>query len=195
MICNVGILDYAQWEDKTMKQNLKREEIAAVFIEMLNDTPLESLRTEDLCAKAHVSKSTFYRLFRDKYELAFWIYQKHTDEVVQAHPNLECWDEWTRHNLEHMIQYKAFYRNIASYRGQNCLYDSLALYYRRNIMNFRKNKTEKLTDDQEYAVYMLSIINAQIMIDWILSGFDTPPEIVQHRAALCIPECIREFYE
>lgn len=71
-----------------MQQEKKREILAAALIEMLNDTPLESLRTEDLCARAHVSKSTFYRFFRDKYELAFWIYKKHSNEMVLGKPTL-----------------------------------------------------------------------------------------------------------
>lgn len=178
-----------------MQQDEKREIIAAAFIEMLNNTPLESLRIEDLCAKAHVSKSTFYRLFRDKYELAFWIYKKHSNEMVLEKPTLNSWDEWTYHDFEHILKHKTFYRNIAAYRGQNCLYDCLAQFYRSNIMNFRKNKEKTLTDDQKYAVYMLSLVNAQVMIDWILGGFEPSPEVVKHRAELCIPECIRELFE
>lgn len=178
-----------------MQQDKKREIIAAVFMEMLNDTPIESLRIQDLCDKSCVSKSTFYRLFTDKYDLAFWIYQKQTDEIVQDLPSLNRWDVWTHRNFESMLKHKTFYRNIASYRGQNCLYDSLALYFRKNIFNFRKNKDKPLTEDQKYAVYMYSIVNAQIVIDWILGGFETPADIIFHRASLCLPACIRELYE
>lgn len=179
----------------SQKQEQKREEIAAVFIDMLGDTPLESLRTQDLCERAGISKSTFYRLFTDKYELAFWIYKKLADSVVLDMPDLGNWDEWTYRTFDHMIKYKAFYRSIASYRGQNCLYDSLALYFRQNILKFRKNKDKPLSEDQAYAVYMFSIVNAQILIDWILNGFEPSAEVVQHRAELCLPECIRELYE
>ncbi len=177
-----------------MKQDQKRHELAEIFIEMLNNTPLESLRIQDLCERAGISKSTFYRLFTDKYDLAFWIYQKHTNEIVENMPSLDHWDEWTSRDLQHILKYKSFYRNIASYRGQNCLYDCLAVYYRGNILKFRKNKHKELTEDQKYAIYMYSLVNAQVVIDWILNGFEPAPEVVQQRAALCMPECIREFY-
>ena len=195
MNCTISDNDTIRRSKPDMQQDKKRETIASVFIEMLNDTPLESLRIEDLCAKAHVSKSTFYRLFRDKYDLAFWIYKKHSNEMVLGRPELSSWDEWTYHDCAHILKYKSFYRNIAAYRGQNCLYDCLAKFYRGNITNFRKNKEKPLTEDQKYAVYMHSLVCAQVMIDWILNGFEPSPEEMIHRAELCIPNCLRDFYE
>ena len=178
-----------------MKQDRKREDLAAALIDMLSDAPLESVRTEDLCEKAHVSKSTFYRLFRDKYELAFWIYKRNSNEMVLGRPDLGSWDEWTYNDCAHIIKHKAFYRSIASYRGQNCLFDCLVQFYRGNIINFRKNKDQPLTEDQKYAVHIHSIVSAQIMIDWILNGFEPSPEEMVRRASLCIPNCLRDFYE
>lgn len=178
-----------------MKSNQKREQIASAFMEMLNDTPLEALRIQDLCEKAGVSKSTFYRLFTDKYELAFWIYKKLADDAIQSIPHLKYVDEWTDVIYSSMLKHKVFYRNIASYRGQNSFFDYLCQYFHQNILQFRKVTHKELTDDQKYAVYMFSIITAQIVIDSILDGFQTDIELIKHRSALCMPECIREFYE
>ena len=178
-----------------MKHDQKREIIAEAFISMLSNAPLEDLRIQDLCDRAKVSKSTFYRLFTDKYELAFWIYKKHSTEEVLTKPNLSSWDDWSYHDLSHILKYKAFYRNIASYRGQNCLYDCLSHFYHENILNFRKSKDKPLTEDQEYAIYIHSLVCAQVVIDWILSNYESSPEDIIHRAELCIPNCIRELYE
>ena len=178
-----------------MKSNQKREQIASAFMEMLNDTPLEALRIQDLCEKAGVSKSTFYRLFTDKYELAFWIYKKLADEIVLSRPTLKCGGEWTDYIFAKMLEHKAFYRNIASYRGQNSFFDYLRQYYHQNLLRFRKSPDKELTEDQKYATYMLSIINAQITIDWILNGFQPEAKQVTHQAEICIPQCIREFWD
>lgn len=53
-----------------MQREKTRERITKACMELLNTTSLEVLCTEDILEKAGVSRSTFYRLFQDKYEVA-----------------------------------------------------------------------------------------------------------------------------
>lgn len=178
-----------------MRKSVKEDEIAAVFLEMLHDMPLESLRVQDLIRKAGVSKSSFYRMFLDKYEVATWIYKKQADEIVQKAPKLSDWKEWSRALHVYIREHKAFFRNIASYHGQNSFADFLTEYFCGNIIRFRSNGGEALTEDQRFAVRAFSILGAQMTVEWILNGFEPEDDVLVHRMELCIPACIRSLYQ
>ncbi len=177
-----------------MKKDEKRERLAQVLMDMLNTTSLEDLRIQELCERAGVSKSTFYRLFTDKYDLAFWIYKNQADQVVNDLPDLSRWDEWTYRIFDVILKNKTFYRNYAAYRGQNSLYECILRYYQHNIFTYRTKRNMEMTEDQRFAVYAFSVAGAQATVDWILNGFSPSVETVQRRMELCVPECIREFY-
>ncbi len=178
-----------------MRKSDKRERLAEVLMDMLNTTSLEDLRIQELCELAGVSKSTFYRLFTDKYDLAFWIYKNQADQVVTDLPDLSQWSEWTYRICDVIMKNKTFYRNYASYRGQNSLFECILRYYQQNTFTYRKKRNIEMTEDQRFAVYAFSVAGAQAFVDWILNGFSPSVETFQRRMELCVPECIREFYK
>lgn len=114
---------------------------------MLEDTPLENLRIQELCVQAGVSKATFYCLFPDKYEVGNWIYKSRVDRIISEHPYLRCWSDWTMLNFSEMLKHRRFFRNIASYRGQNSFLEFLASYYYANVLGFRNASTPEPTGD------------------------------------------------
>ena len=50
-----------------MEKASARERIAGACMALLETTSLESMKTQDLMEKAGISRSTFYRLFADKF--------------------------------------------------------------------------------------------------------------------------------
>lgn len=178
-----------------MKQEMKKEEVALVLMQMLHETPLETLRVKDLLERANISKSSFYRMFLDKYEAANWVYRKQADEIVGNMPNLSGWKDWTYVLHDYMREHRAFFRNIASYRGQNSFQDFLTEYFYGNTVNFRENRQETVSEDQRFAVHAFCLVAAQTTVNWVLNGFDLDDETIIHRMELCIPECIRPFYQ
>lgn len=178
-----------------MKTEEKKAELAAVFIEMLNETPLESLHVQDLIQKAGISRSAFYRMFLDKYELTTWIYQRQADSIVQNAPSLDNAGEWTKQLHDYIRAHKTFFRNVASYRGQNSFENFLAEYFAGNILRFRRNAGEPITEDQRFALKAYARICAQTSIDWILNDCRIDDDELLRRVRLCIPECMRPFYE
>ena len=178
-----------------MQGDKTRTKIAQACMELLETTPLEALRTQDILKKAGVSRSTFYRCFPDKYEVANWVYQDQTEKIIRQYPNLKDWTEWTVVLHDFMRAHRRFYRNIASYEGQNSFRDFLCRYFMNNVLRTRSRRDREITEDQKYGIYAFSLVGAQATIDWIKNGFEPNTETFMHRLKLCIPEHIREFYE
>lgn len=173
----------------------KREQIAAAFVEMVENSSLEEISTQELCRKAGVSKSTFYRLFPDKYEVAIWLYRSRMEPIVSGTPDLRRSKEWLVCDREDMLKHRRYYRSIASYRGQNSLLEYFAVYFYQNIVKYRNPSAPEPTEDQLYAIRMYASICAQATIDWILNDYEPSLEEVNRRVKLCRPECIRMYFE
>ena len=56
----------------TVAMVAKRLAVAIAVDDLVSEKPFESLRIEDICEAAGVSRSAFYRLFADKYEIPLW---------------------------------------------------------------------------------------------------------------------------
>ncbi len=57
--------------EKPLDLRIRKTYIALTntLIEMMEEAPFEDIRVSDLCDRAMVRKSTFYKHFADKYEL------------------------------------------------------------------------------------------------------------------------------
>lgn len=176
-----------------MKHSTK-ETITQALIEMLSETSLESLRIKDLIDRAHISKSTFYRQFLDKYDAANWIYKRIADEIVQSKPNLCNCTEWGRQLSVYMCQHRTLFRNICSYRGQNSFEEFLAEYFYANSIRYRKQPELMLTNEQDFAIHAYCYLSAHEHIRWIDNGFNPDFQTIQQLLHLCIPECVKEYF-
>ena len=178
-----------------MKADEKRERIIDACMTLLETTSLETLRTQDLIEKAGVSRSTFYRLFPDKYEVASWVYKRKAEEIIGIAPRLSEWKRWTVILHTYMREHKAFFRNIAGYRGQNSFRDFLWHYFENNNLRYRNNPEKKLTKEQRHACHCFALIAAETTIDWIENGFSQDDDTMTRLNEACIPDCIRSFFE
>ena len=93
-----------------MASERKRAAIMDAFIAMINEMPLESVRTEELITRAGVSRSTFYRLFHDKYDVMNSIFLLQSKKTVYKDPHLSNWKEWARMDLTNIQQNIVFYK-------------------------------------------------------------------------------------
>ncbi|MCR5375907.1 MAG: TetR/AcrR family transcriptional regulator [Lachnospiraceae bacterium] len=175
-----------------MGKSSVRERIVHACMELLNTVSLESLRTQDLIDRAGVSRSSFYRAFPDKYAVVTWVYQEQAERLLREMPELRSWKEWTYVLHAYMREHKAFFRNIAGYRGQNSFCDFLSHYFYGNALRFHK---KPLTEEQKFALQAFSLVGANATVEWIMNGFQPDDELLVRYLDACIPSCIRSLYE
>lgn len=192
-----GKTSLIKWGGSTMREEKKKEQIVKSFVEMVKEKPLEQIRVQDIAERAGVSKSTFYRLFRDKYEVMSSMYLAEMDSIVEQLSDLKNWKEWSLLEMAHVRKNKVFYRNIVSYEGQNSFFDFLVWFYRRNEKRElqRKLDGETMSEKIQFAMEARSVMGAYSIIQWIKSDCAIEPVELIEYANECIPACIREFYE
>ena len=175
----------------------KKELITRTFMEMLGEMSLDAIRVQDIIERADVSKSTFYRLFLDKYDVMNSVHLAAADSIVNAMPDLKNWKEWTVVAFDHIKANKTFYRNVISYRGQNSFEEFLIWMYTRNNRRQieKKSGCNQLPDDVLFAIEAFSRVNVFTTIWWINNNFQPDTETVIQYVEQCIPVCIKQYYE
>ena len=174
----------------------KKEIIKNAFIEMIAQMPIESIRTEELLKRAGVSKATFYRLFRDKYDVMNSVYMDVSAPMVQEKPDLSHWREWTIRDMENVRKHRTFFRNILSYQGQNSLRETVRAFYHENILRqvAKAHPRRKIPPKLSYLVDAFAEVSAFTLLWWIKSDFQPEPEILVDYIDTLIPEALRPYY-
>ncbi len=163
---------------------------------LLADTPFDSLTVADICREAGISRQTFYKHFKDKYQIAEWVWDRHSLRYLN---NPECASSW-RESVVNMIT--AFCSNerfvMGSLRSndRNCLLE----YGRMRRKEFLLAEAERRTGaapSEEVAFAVDFFVNAEshAMRDWMLSSRRCPVEHIASLIERCVPIPLRDLFD
>ena len=92
--------------------------IAEAMKALMRSSMIEKITTRQIQEAAGVSRRSFYRYFKDKYDLLEWIYNNEFCRFVDVRPEKSIWDYYPD-ILKSLRADPAFYYSAFSYRGQN----------------------------------------------------------------------------
>ena len=92
--------------------------IAEAMKRLMRETPIEKTTTDRILENAGVSRRSFYRYFKDKYDLLEWIYNYDFCRFVDVRPEKSIWDYYPD-ILRSLRADPEFYGNAFVYAGQN----------------------------------------------------------------------------
>ena len=97
--------------------NITKQAMATAFKELLQEQSFEKISVSDICDRCHMNRKSFYYHFKDKFDLANWIFDTEFMEVTRQNDidveadteNIE--NRWN--DLKIVCEY--FYENRTSY--------------------------------------------------------------------------------
>ncbi len=102
----------------------------AVFEKLFETRSIESITVHDITEAAGLSRTTFYRYFKDKYDLMNQVYQIKVDGILAKYPDLNDWQKWMFEILEYLYNKADFFEKALKYQDQNAFSD---FYYDYSI--------------------------------------------------------------
>lgn len=81
-----------------MKRKTAKKMLAESFRELAEKKPVDKITVQDIIDNCGYSKTTFYRSFKDKYDLMAWAYIKEQEEIIDRMDNPDY--EWKTIFLE-----------------------------------------------------------------------------------------------
>lgn len=177
-------------------KNYTKKALCDSFLKLCADIPLSKITVNKIVEECGVSKPTFYKYFKDKYELMNYIYQKEANYVFTEFSLKECDIKKAMIVLsKHCMANKNYYTSITKYDGQNSFrdffYESNLNYYYVHLSNIHGE--EVLTPSVIRAIKFNCSGANQLFLDRIIGGMKESPEQIATEISGYMPEMLKEL--
>lgn len=145
--------------------NITKQALSAALKELMEEHAFDKISVSDICEKCHMNRKSFYYHFRDKYDLANWIFDTEFLELLREH-SIDVLDSASSFNerwgsieivCKYFYQNRSFYRNILKVEGQN----SFAEHFRDFLYPIMRTRVESLLGQQDVP---------QMVYDFVVDG-------------------------
>lgn len=168
--------------------------LAKSLEELLKTKEFESITVNDIVKHCGAGRSTFYKHFKDKYELSMYTFVKYNEQFLsRTVQQNEPVNYYTDEMCEFLYQNRDYYRKLLRYSNQNSFLESFIELFIRNTTSYVKamGKTDVLNNELTFSIYFLAAAHAYILKDWLAGGCrQTPGYIAKH-----ISDNSKPFYQ
>jgi AcrR family transcriptional regulator len=77
-----------------LAQQYTRKMIRDVFVQMLNDHPLNKITVRDIVTACEINRNTFYYHYPDIYAILSEIFQTEIKKVIDEYNDTRSWEDW-----------------------------------------------------------------------------------------------------
>lgn len=155
----------------------RRMQILAAVNEIFKTQTVDELNVEQICSKAGISRPTFYRYFKDKYDAINWYHYIYAYQVLYQVGSTLTWHEATVAMLQHVLSERVFYER--AYLQSNS-YESLVEFGERtNVAEQTKTLEANGIKIDEILKFQLSYwahAVTDVIVRWVKNGFEESPE-------------------
>jgi AcrR family transcriptional regulator len=170
-----------------------RESLIEAMYSLLEESDIDAITVEDVLRKSGVSRGTFYRHFRDKYDVASSFFTRFLGglETAGGRPHVES----STLTLSFMKRHRRFFTNALRGVGQNSFSESMSGVMRDiySAAILKKRNGGFLSWEENVAVRYAVAGELDIIRSWVDSGMDTPPDELARTLASCLPAAVREW--
>lgn len=163
--------------------------------ELLKNNAFTDIGVKDIVQNCNASRTAFYNHFKDKYDLVCWIYKTESEQICKNF-NYGEWREYHTNILEYMQKERAFYANVSSYEGQNCILDYVTSYAIHSMGHLVKRQlgVNTLPEDVETSLYMWNLARTKMVFTWIRTNDSRSAKDMSTLICNCIPEPMSSFF-
>lgn len=169
--------------------------LLASFSELLENYSMEEITVKKILEHSGASRSTFYRNFRDKYDLMNQHYLYFFEKAANEHQD-KTWEEAVLAIMTYLYEHRRYYLNAFQTEGQNCCYDYLYHDNVKRIINrlARVNGITTLSTYELAAVYFYSAGKLQVIKRWIKGELQATPEEITQILLDIMPKFLNDMF-
>lgn len=107
---------------------VKEKLVSAIKILTIQKS-IDAISVTDICRKADISRQAFYKCFKDKYDLVFWIYRKEADKLCDEYVEDHDYHKFLVKMLNIFKNDSEYYKNLLStIETQNSFFHQYVTY-------------------------------------------------------------------
>lgn len=167
--------------------------IISAMIELGKNETIDEMTVSDICARADITRQTFYHHFVDKYDAVQWYNLQLCSDLLGVIGNGLTWYESGLRMLVKTLDEQDFYHfTLSSSEDPNSLFSILSNTF---YESWKKTLIElpdfQYTDRIDYQLQAWSKLGYTLVSDWREDGFRIPVEIANELMISCMPYELR----
>lgn len=160
---------------------------------LLMQHPLHKISVKDIADNCDVTRQTFYRYFKDKYDCVTWYFKHVTEQSFEKVSDESTLEEALAKKLEMIHQEQTFFSEALKADNQNSLfqYDYESMHsYCSSIIQAKTQQDLDFETDFLLRTYCMGCIN--MTFDWVKSGLKVSEQELAHLFVLALPENLKQ---
>lgn len=179
-----------------MKRKTAKEILAESFRELAKCTPIDKITVQDIVHNCEYSPATFYRNFKDKYDLIAW---EHTRGVARIMGRIDGSYSWEQAMFDGAEWYHAEKEYLANLFQHTSGHDSFIRYMteiscdavKKHIL--ASGNPEKLTRQEELYVRIYCLGTVSLTCEWILGMHELKAEEIADLYVNSLPAPLHRY--
>lgn len=181
-----------------MKRKTAKELLAESFRELAESKSIDKIKVQDIAANCGYSTATFYRQFKDKYELIAWDYAQDIEKILdQVDGNKSSW----RQALADAVAYYASHQDyLANLLLHTSGYDSFVRYMTEiNYGSLKKrillsSAADELDEKTETCIRVYCLGAVSLTCEWLLGKCTVSSKDLEEVYDAALPETLRQYF-
>lgn len=180
-----------------MTRKTTKELLTDSFVELAQRKPVNKITIADITSNCGLSAPTFYRYFKDKFDLIAWIYVLEAEKFLgKIGENGYTWRDTVRDGMRYFAENRRFILNALKHTsGRDSFIEQktrLDLGYITGIMR-KKLATEEIPDALMVTVKLYLYGAEHYLCEWLVDDMPLPWEEVAALMEACVPEALRPY--
>lgn len=180
-----------------MKRKTAKELLADSFRELAAGKSVDKITVKDITENCGYSPATFYRQFKDKYDLIAWEYSRNAAEIMnQVGVNGYAWKETLADGARYFEREKEYLANLFLHTSG---LDSFMCYMTQtNDSHLRKcvmqaMGTDELDEKTSMYIHLYCHGTVALTCDWVLGEYPVTAEELAEVFEKSLPEPLRQY--
>ena len=176
---------------------MSREDTKYVFaksiMELMESQSLDKITVTDIVKTSGMTRQTFYRYFKDKYDLVNWYFERLADKSFKQISNSYTLKEGLTKKFTFLLNDCVFFSEAFKSKDYNNIenydYQSILELYKKIIYN----KIGDIPDDIMFLLEMYCHGSITMTVEWATTGMERSPEEMADLLISALPQKLEEL--
>ena len=180
-----------------MKRKTTKQILAESLQELAQKKNIEKITVKEIVDNCQLSTTTFYRLFKDKYDLILWDYLESANEIMdKVGKNNYPWSQTLYDGLHYFWDNREYMKNLLLHTNG---YDAFIRHQTAaniGILESYITKTtgiKELDDDTKIYVRMFVFATVQTIAAWLTGSIECTPTHLGQLFENTVPDPLRTY--
>lgn len=170
--------------------------LAGAMKKLLAEHPVDKITVKQIVDCCDVTRPTFYRHFKDKYDLVNWYFDKLAQKSFKQMGVSLTLREGLIKKFEFIKGEGEFFSAAFSSESQNCLmeydYECIYQFYKEII---QKKGMEQIPEDIRFLLEMYCRGSIYMTVEWAKTGMKDSPEMMAEQLIEALPPKLHELFK